>query len=260
MLLHCVLLFIGAMPLASAFVPTPKALRAAAAPTPFLRRTMVAEAVSAIDPAAVDEARTAFFFWLFGASGGAGIARSAFPRMYNNVQEVNALKDVGPTKRGETIDISPLCGYPRAIYKADVEQVLSKKITVEQIVEKYPIEGNFLSAGGYLTYQAFTLANKDANPLTLRVIFDSLNTSSDVCSPDIAQERLDAYRNDINALATNVLFAKLRGYIAIFGLLFLLALADYEAFVVHFRTGKFVVVTADSDKSARTTDTVRCCQ
>lgn len=118
-----------------------------------------------------------------------------------------------------------------------MEQILNKKLTVEQIVAKYPIEGNFLSKNGYLTYQAFQMANPDANPLTLRVVFDSLNTSSDVCNPIIAQEMLDSYKKNLNDLASKVLLSKLKGYAAIFFLLFLLALADYEAFVVHFRTG-----------------------
>jgi hypothetical protein len=37
----------------------------------------------------LDEARNAFFLWFFGASGGAGIARSAFPRMLRNFQTVS---------------------------------------------------------------------------------------------------------------------------------------------------------------------------
>lgn len=102
----------------------------------------------AVDVAAMETARTAFFIWFFGASGGAGIARSAFPRMYDNVRQIQSLKDQGPSKGGETIGISPLCGYPQDLKRADIESVVNKKQTVEQIVEKYPIEGNFLSAQG----------------------------------------------------------------------------------------------------------------
>lgn len=215
-------------------------------------RTMAVDGLvsggGSLDPATIDEARTAFFFWLFGASGGAGIARSAFPRMYNNVREVNALQGVGPTKLGEPLELSPLCGYPRPIYKADVEQIVNKKQTVEDIVRKFPVEGNFLSARGYLTFQAFQMANKDANPLALRVVFDSLNTSSDICSPDIAQEKLEDYKANINSLASSALSSRFKGYAAIFGLLFLLALADYEAFVVHFRTGTFATLSVSALK------------
>jgi hypothetical protein len=194
-----------------------------------------------LDPGPIDEARTAFFFWLFGASGGAGIARSSFPRMFKNVMEVNSLKGIGPSEGGETLDMSPLCAYPEAIFRKDVEQIVNNKLSVEQIVQKYPIEGNFLSAKGYLTYAAFKLANPDANPLSLRAVFDSLNTSADVSNPEIAQELFNTYKTDPDALAGKVLLAKMKGYGAIFFLLFLLALADYEAFAVHFRLGTFVV-------------------
>jgi hypothetical protein len=226
-----VLLLTATASLASAFAPNHVPLR------PIIDARLHAAELGGVDPALVGEARTAFFIWFFGASGGAGIARSAFPRMFKNVMEVNALKGVGPSKGGEKLSISPLCGYPQAIYKADVEQIINQKISVAKIVEKYPVEGNFLSKRGYLTYEAFKRANKDANPLTLRVVFDSLSTGSDVASPDKAQEILDSYKTDLNALATNVLQSKLKGYLAIFTLLFLLALADYEALVVHFRSG-----------------------
>ena len=86
--------------------------------------------------------------WFFGASGGAGIARSAFPRMYNSVRTIQSLKGVGPSAGGPTIGISPLCGYPEDICIADVEKIANNKLSIEQIVKKYPIEGNFLTAKG----------------------------------------------------------------------------------------------------------------
>jgi hypothetical protein len=191
------------------------------------------------DPASVDAARTQFFLWFFGASGGAGIARSAFPRMYENARTIQSLKDKGPTKGGPTIGISPLCGYPADIARADVEQIVNNKLTAEQMVQKYPIEKNFLAKRGYLVYDAYVKANADCNPLAIRAIFDTFSTNTDVVSPATAQEKIEKYRANPDSLALELLFAKLRGYSAIIALLFLLALADWEAFFVHGRQGFF---------------------
>ena len=88
------------------------------------------------------------FSWFFGASGGAGIARSAFPRMYNSVRTIQKLKGVGPTAGGPGVGLNPLCGYPEDIPIADVEKIVNNKLSIEQIVAKYPIEGNFLTERG----------------------------------------------------------------------------------------------------------------
>ena len=88
------------------------------------------------------------FSWFFGASGGAGIARGAFPKMYNNVQQIQALKGEGPTLGGDTVGLSFLCGYPEDISIADVQKICSNKMTVEQMVDKFPVEGNFLASKG----------------------------------------------------------------------------------------------------------------
>jgi hypothetical protein len=194
----------------------------------------------AIDVASVDQARTAFFIWLFGASGGAGIARSAFPRMFRNFQATRQMKSSSKSSAEEQtmIGISPLCGYPQDIPVKDVLQIVQKS-NVAQMVQKYPIAGNFLSRQGYLTYAAFQQAHVKANPLAVRAVFDALNKGSDVCTPDQAQETIDELKVNPMALAGKVLRAKFVGYGAIFALLFLLALADYQAFVVHFRMGWF---------------------
>ena len=176
--------------------------------------------------------------WFFGASGGAGIARSSFPRMYNSVRYINGLKGVGPTLGGETIGLNPLCGYPEDLSKKDVLKVVNNKLSVEKIVDKYPVEGNFLSSKGYLTFSAFEQANKGCNPLVVRAIFDSLNTSTDVVAPDLAQEKIDLYKTNPEALAGQLLRAKLLGFSSIFTLLFLLGLADVIAFG-HAKDGWF---------------------
>lgn len=140
---HLILLLIAGAYLATAFSPTTKvhAFSARANSSP----TALSSVVTADD---METARTAFYIWFFGASGGAGIARSSFPRMWNNFQTVRSLKGVGPTQGGEKLGISPLCGYPEDLSRKDVERIVNKKMTVEQIVDKHPVKGNFLAESG----------------------------------------------------------------------------------------------------------------
>ena len=174
-------------------------------------------------------ARKAFFIWFFGASGAAGIARSAFPRMYRSTMTIQSLKGVGPTLGGETIGISPLCFFPEDLAIKDVEQVVNNPLSVAEIVERHPIEGNFLAKKGYLTFEAFNLANEGANPLAIRGIFDTFNQSTNVCEPEIAQAKLTSYREDPTLLRGALLKSKVVGFFAVFTLLFLLGFADIVA-------------------------------
>ena len=68
--------------------------------------------------------------------------------MYKDFTYIKGLKGVGPTKGGPTIGLNPLTGYPGDISVADVEYILSNTKNVEQVVDKYPVEGNFLSERG----------------------------------------------------------------------------------------------------------------
>jgi hypothetical protein len=231
-------LFLSGASLAAAFVPKhfAAAPAVAASKNNHSRLNAVADVSAAIQD--METSRVAFFLWFFGASGGAGIARSAFPRMYNSAQAIKGMKGEGKTLGGQTLGLNPLCGYPEDISLADVDKILNNGLTVEQLVEKFPVEGNFLSAKGYLTYKAFKEANKDNNPLAVRAIFDSLNSSTEVCSPDIAQQKLDSYKEDPFLIAAELFKAKLIGFSSIFTLLFLLGLADVTAFG-HARSGWF---------------------
>jgi hypothetical protein len=204
-----------------------------------------------IDVTSVDQARTAFFIWFFGASGGVGIATKAFPRMYQNFQTTRQMKDVAapPVARGqraappvveEMIGISLLCGYPQDIPVRDVLQIVQKSRNVAELIQKYPIEDNFLSQQGYLTYAAFQKAHaKCNNPLAVRAVFDALNKGADVCIPDQAQDIMNELIDNPKLLAPKVLQAKAVGYAAITALLFLLVVAFYETFIVHLRLGWF---------------------
>jgi len=89
-----------------------------------------------------------------------------------------------------------------------------------------------------LAFKAFEEANNDANPLALRAMFDTFNTSTDIVDPDTAQKLIDEYKKEPKALAGKLLKAKLIGFSSIFTLLFLLGLADVTAFG-HAKEGWF---------------------
>lgn len=68
--------------------------------------------------------------------------------MYKSVRTIQNLKGVGPAQEGPTIGINPLCGYPDDISIADVKKIANNKLSIEQIVDKFPVEGNFLTKRG----------------------------------------------------------------------------------------------------------------
>lgn len=177
------------------------------------------EAVSSFE-----DARGYFGLWFFGGSGGIGIALRQFPIQFQKFKELYAMSDEGPTAGGDTVGISPLCLYPRDISKADVDKILNNKLIVEQMVEKGP-KVNYLSENGYLCYPAFVEANKGCNPLTIRAVFDAMATS-DVLAPDVAQAKLDEFKNDNSpdkaVFKGSLLKTKLAGFSSIAFLLFLL--------------------------------------
>jgi len=186
----------------------------------------------------VEGSRGQFFLWFFGSSGGAGIALNAFPRMYGQVQYIQSLKGSEPSFGGDTLGLSPLCGYPEDLSIKDLEKVVNNKMTVGQMVQKFPIENNFLSKKGYITFDAFELATKGANPLAVRAVFDTFAQSTDVCDPRIAQEKIDSYKEDISRIKGSLFKSKVTGYASIFTLLFLLGLAEFVA-SGHARDGWF---------------------
>jgi len=215
-------LLIGSLSLCAGFAPRNS--------LPATKKSSTAHSVIGAEFAAeIEASRTAFFIWAFGASGAAGIARSAFPRMYKQVTYIRSLKDEGPSLGGETIGLSPLCGYPIDLCVADVKKIVNNRLSVEQIVAKYPVEGNFLSRKGYLTFDAFQQANKGSNPLAVRAVFDTFAQSTDVSDPNIAQQKIDSYKEDITIINGALLKAKGTGFSAIVVLLFLLGLADIVA-------------------------------
>jgi len=176
-------------------------------------------------------ARADCVFWFFGASGAAGIARSAFPKMFNKYSTLQKLKDVGPTKGGEMLGINTLaCGFPQDVSRADVQQVLNNPLSVDEIVKKFPVPEVYLASKGYLTADAFTQANADANPLAVRAVFDTFATSTNMAHPQESEAKLDRYKENVEALKSDLFIAKILGLAAIITLLFLLGIADIIAF------------------------------
>eukprot|EP00532_Pseudo-nitzschia_australis_P020040 CAMPEP_0168304488 /NCGR_PEP_ID=MMETSP0142_2-20121227/46896_1 /TAXON_ID=44445 /ORGANISM="Pseudo-nitzschia australis, Strain 10249 10 AB" /LENGTH=266 /DNA_ID=CAMNT_0008255715 /DNA_START=63 /DNA_END=863 /DNA_ORIENTATION=+ len=186
----------------------------------------------------VEGSRVQFFIWFFGSSGGGGIALSAFPRMYGQFQSIQSLKGCEPSLGGDTVWLSPLCGYPEDLSVKDLEKVVNNKLNIQQIVEKFPIEGNFLSKQGYVTFSAYEQANKGSNPLVIRAVFDSFAQSTDVCDPFVAQDKIDSYKEDIYRINSTLLYSKFTGFVAIGTLLFLLGLAQVVV-LGHARDGWF---------------------
>mmetsp|Transcript_11508 Transcript_11508/g.27027 ORF Transcript_11508/g.27027 Transcript_11508/m.27027 type:complete len:266 (-) Transcript_11508:600-1397(-) len=195
----------------------------------------------AIPPEILDDVQSArgqFFLWFFGTSGAGGIAATSFPRLYGQVSYIQSLKGVGPSLGGETLGLSPFCGYPEDIAIKDVEKVVNNKLTVEQTVEKFPQPENYLASKGYLTYSAFEQANNGCNPLAIRAVFDTFSQSTDVSDPRIAQQKLDMYKEHVFSFNGALLKSKVTGFSAVLTLLFLLGVAEYIAFG-HARDGWF---------------------
>lgn len=187
-------------------------------------------------PAAMEGARREFFLWFVGASGGAGIARSQFPKMYENTRITSSLKGVGPTAGGDMIPLNPFCFYPSDISKEDYKKIVNNRKSVEQIVDSGP-KDSYLAELGYLTYPAFVAGNPGCNPLALRAIFDTFATGTNNVEPNVAQKAIDSFKADPSGatFANMLLVSKLRGFSAIFALLFLLGLADVIAFDAAYR-------------------------
>jgi len=179
------------------------------------------------------QARSTAFLFFFGASGAAGIARSAFPGMARNVAEIRRLGDAadGAPPGAPTVGLNLLVtGYPRDVAVSEVDKVVRNPSSVADIVTRFPVEGNYLSESGFLTYDAFKRANARADPLAVRAVFDCFAQGTNAVAADVAQRKLDSYKLDAYAVAADLLKAKLVGIASIAVLLFLLGYADVEAF------------------------------
>jgi len=143
---------------------------------------------------------------------------------------------VGPTAGGDMIPLNPLCFYPSDISREDYKKIVNNRKSIEQIVDSGP-KDSYLAELGYLTYPAFVAGNPGCNPLALRAIFDTFATGTNNVEPNVAQKAIDSFKADPSGttFANMLLVSKLRGFSAIFGLLFLLGLADVIAFDAAYR-------------------------
>lgn len=69
--------------------------------------------------------------------------------MYAGFSKLQQLKGVGPTLGGPGMGLPAwLIGYPEDLRIADVEKIVHNKLTVRQMVTKFPVDTNFWSARG----------------------------------------------------------------------------------------------------------------
>jgi hypothetical protein len=138
--------------LANGFIPN--TVNIAKYPTTGKRSTSTTSLfLSEVDPASVEDARRLFYLWFFGGSGGGGIAITAFPAMFGRFQDMRSLKGQGPTAGGESVGISPLCGFPEDLKLADVQKVLNNKMSVERMVETGP-KDSFWAEVSFMIFRA----------------------------------------------------------------------------------------------------------
>merc|ERR1712226_90274 len=98
-------------------------------------------------------ARAAFGLAFFGATGSAGVGRAVIPLTWDRYQDTKSLAGKGTSLGGEDLGI---IAYPEPIYSNDVLQILDNDMSMEEIVQKFPIEDRM---PGYLTYEAYVMAN-----------------------------------------------------------------------------------------------------
>lgn len=188
--------------------------------SPMLSRTTEKNVLPEAFTDTPEHARGYFYLWFVGGQGGATVALGQFPAQFAKFKSLFAISADGPTESGETVGLSPLCLYPRDISKADLDKVLSNKLSVEKMVANGP-KPNYLSEKGYLCFASFADANSKCNPLTIRAVFDAMSTG-DIVDPSVAQSKLDEFRNDPSNFKNSLLKTKLAGFSSIAFLLFLL--------------------------------------
>ena len=149
---------------------------------------------------------------------------------------MNALKGQGySTKSGEQLD---LFGYPEPVYSDDVMAIINNPMTVYEIVNEYPIEGQL---PGYLRFESMAKANAEAPQVAVRAVFDSIavGLNKNSVAPSIAAEKLEAYKMEgLDMMTKNSRLSKTIGVSALVILLTLLGSADYFA-LFHLFHGWF---------------------
>ena len=200
------------------------------------------------DPAVIEEvtnARFAFWMCFYGAAGVGSIGRELIPIVFGRYERNKKLAVAGQTSGGgEDLGI---WGYPEKIYRSDVEDILNNSMDAEVIAKKYavPVENQYqythIVPTQFLTYDAFVAANPKANPVAVRAVFDSFSNSiggGNSVAPASAQMRIDAYKEDLSAMANKLNSGKSLGIVAFVTVLILLGIADGLA-IFHIWKGWF---------------------
>merc|ERR1719410_1211773 len=129
-------------------------------------------------------------------------------------------------KTGEQLD---LFGYPEPVYSDDVMAIINNNMTVYDMVNAYPIEGQL---PGYLRFESMAKANADAPQVAVRAVFDSIavGLNKNSVAPSIAAEKLEAYKMEgLDSMTKNSRLSKTIGVSALVILLTLLGSAEYFA-------------------------------
>lgn len=193
-------------------------------------------AMSVVDAAMISEmvtARSAFVLCFAGALGTAAVGREVIPITISEFKKLQALKGQGySTKSGEQLD---LFGYPEPIYSDDVMAIINNPMSVNEIVEEYPIKGQL---PGYLRYESLAQANAEVSQVAVRALFDSIvvGVNKNSVAPQIAVQKLDQYKQEgLEAMTSNSRLSKTIGVVSLVILLTLLGAADYFALFHLFR-------------------------
>jgi len=177
-------------------------------------------------------ARGAFFLCFFGAGGSAATGRVTIPKLIDQWKGYLALKGQGTSAGGEKVDFF---GYPEPIYSGDIQKVLNNKMKPSQMASKYPPTAKTRDL--FLNFESMLEANPNVASMSVRAVFDSMAlgiSKNSIYIPDV-EEKLQAYRNDLELMKKDNTAGKAVGLSALVLLLILLGLADYFAFYHLFK-------------------------
>lgn len=223
----------------SAFVPKASVGMGRVSPSLADSEAPSTTAMGMMDAAMISEmetARAAFVLCLAGALGTAAVGREVIPVTLREWKRLKALKGLGfSSKSGEKLD---LFGYPDDVFSDDVMAIVNNNMTIYEIVDKYPIEGQL---PGYLRFESLQKANPDVSQVAVRATFDSVavGVNKNTVAPSIATEKFEIYKQEgLETMTKNSRLSKTIGVAALVVLLTLLGSADYFA-LFHLFHGWF---------------------
>jgi len=162
----------------------------------------------------MSSARFTFGLCFYGALGCGSIGRELLPIVFKRYETTSSLESGSGTATTTNTNVANtndedlgIWGYPEKIYRNDVEKILNNPLKPMDIAKKYPIEQDKYAAERRvythmaktipsLGYDGFEKANKGANPIALRAVFDSFSNSiggSNTVSPITAQRNMDSF-------------------------------------------------------------------